>query len=300
MRGLGALIVLVVSIGAVGVANAQTPQEQADKLFAEGRDLLVNQNNAKAACEKFEAAIALDSTAPGVMLNLGLCYEKLERYATSLYWFRKAQAAASEGRLAEYEQAAKDHTGDLANKVAIGRIDASSLPADAEVSIEGRRVLPADYGRVELDLGPNRIEARAKGKKPFSTVHEVTSREGGTIAIAMQTDIQYETIDAGSGRRKVAYVVGGTGLALGVACLVLNLKWQSDQKAAKTIEEWETYDSKMRKWGTATFGAAVALGVASVVIYVTAPGIEKREVQTARIAPYVDGDGAGVVFGGSF
>lgn len=297
MRGLGALLFLAMTFG---VAYAQSPQDQVDKLFAEGRDLLVNQNNAKAACEKFEAAIALDSTAPGVMLNLGLCYEKLERYATSLFWFRKAQAAASEGRLAEYEQAAKDHTYDLANKVAIGRIDASSLPPDAEVSIEGRRVLPADYGRVELDLGPNRIEARARGKQPFSAVHQVTSREGGTIKIEMAADIQYETVDAGAGRRKLAYVVGGTSIAFGVACLVMNFKWQSDQEAAKTLEEHGKYEDKMRKWGTSLFGAAVGLGVTSVILYVTAPGIERREVQSARIAPYVDGDGAGVVFGGRF
>ena len=295
---------------AVRIADAQTPQEQADALFAEGRDLLVNKNDAKAACEKFESAIALDSTAPGVMLNLGLCYEKLERYATSLYWFRKAQAAASEGKLAEYEQAAKDHTGDLANKVAIGRIDASSLPAGTEVIIEGRRVFPADYGRVELDLGPNRVEARAKGKRPYAATHDVTSREGGTIKIELQTEIVYETYDRGAPRKKLAYVVGGTSIALGVACVVLNLKWANEQSGIPgddTIapEDKEAahdkLDRKMRVWGTTLFGAAVGAGVASVILYVTAPGIEKREVQqSARLTPYVDGDGAGLVFGGRF
>lgn len=300
MRVFGASIMVVMS---TGVAMAQSSQEQADKLFAEGRDLLVNQSNAKAACEKFEAAIALDPTAPGVMLNLGLCYEKLERFATSLYWFRKAQAASSEASLPEYEQAAKDHTSELANKVAIGRIDAAKLPADAEVSIQGRRVLPADYNRVELDRGPNRVEARAKGKRAYSAVHEVTGRDGGTIEIAMETEIVYETIDAGAARRKLAYVVGGTSIALGTACVIANLYWagkQEEHANDPVRTDFDRYGRNMRIYGTTLFVGAVAAGAASVVLYVTAPGIEKREVQQARITPYVTGDGAGVVFGGRF
>src|SRR3954471_24423933 len=103
MRIRGAVMVVC---AVAGLASADTPQQQADKLFAEGRELLTVKNDAKGACEKFEAAIQLDPTATGTMLNLGLCYETLGKYAKSLYWFRKAQAAAAEARLAEYKDAA--------------------------------------------------------------------------------------------------------------------------------------------------------------------------------------------------
>ena len=55
-------------------AAAQTPQEQVDKLFAEGRDLLVNKNDAKAACEKFSSGVQRDlraRAAQGALLYLG-------------------------------------------------------------------------------------------------------------------------------------------------------------------------------------------------------------------------------------
>lgn len=301
MRSIAAsLFALALS---AGVAAAETPQEQADKLFAEGRELLVSKNDAKAACEKFEAAIRLDSTAPGVMLNLGLCYEKLERYATSLYWFRKAQAAAAEAKADEFEQAAKDHTTVLVEKVAIGRIDTTGLPPDAEITIEGRRVAPAEFGRVELDHGANRVEARARGKQPYSGVHEVRARDAGVIQIELKGEIVYETVDAGAGRRKAAYAVGGGAIAFGVACVVANLKWRSDANEHRndpTSTLTDEANEKMAKWGTALFGASVALGVTSVVLYVTAPGIERREVQQARLVPVVTPDGAGLAFGGRF
>ena len=60
------------------------------------------------------------------MLNLGLCYERLERYATSLFWFRKAQVAAAEAHLPAYEDEAKRHTLALSTKVSILKVDASA------------------------------------------------------------------------------------------------------------------------------------------------------------------------------
>src|SRR6185503_13968636 len=99
-----AIAIAVVVSTALGTAAAQSPDdlERAHALFLEGRKLLTS-HDTQAACDKFEASIALDPAAPGVMLNLGLCYELLEKYATSLYWFRRAQVAAAEGNLAAYE-----------------------------------------------------------------------------------------------------------------------------------------------------------------------------------------------------
>src|SRR5829696_9786868 len=142
MRAIG--IAVVVS-AAFGTATAQSPGdlERANALFLEGRELLTS-HDTQAACDKFEASIALDPAAPGVMLNLGLCYEMLEKYATSLYWFRKAQVAAAEANLPAYEDEAKRHTVALAAKVSIVRLDASAAPADVEILIDGKAITSTD------------------------------------------------------------------------------------------------------------------------------------------------------------
>src|SRR5687768_14215385 len=121
MRRLGVSLAVVTLCVGSALADDGT-RKRADELFEQGRKELneAGTNPAKnaAACEKFDEAIKLDPEAPGTMLNLGLCNEKLEKYKTALYWFRKAQARASETGLPEYEEAAKEHTGDLAKKVA--------------------------------------------------------------------------------------------------------------------------------------------------------------------------------------
>ncbi|HEX5064091.1 MAG TPA: hypothetical protein VFV99_32165, partial [Kofleriaceae bacterium] len=103
MRRLGVSLA-VVSWVLVGTAAADDgKQKRADELFEQGRKALAEAGDDKTkiatACEKFDEAIKLDPEAPGTMLNLGLCNEKLDKYKTALYWFRKAQARASETKL---------------------------------------------------------------------------------------------------------------------------------------------------------------------------------------------------------
>ena len=116
-------------------ARRRGKQKRADELFEQGRKLLnAEPSDPAGACAKFNEAIKLDPDAPGTMLNLGLCNEKLHKYQTALYWFRKAQARAAETKppLPDYENAAKEHTFDLAGKVATIKIafDRRRAPAD--------------------------------------------------------------------------------------------------------------------------------------------------------------------------
>src|SRR5688572_11134782 len=168
MRRLG--VPLVVVCVWFGSAIAQNKNQRADELFEEGRKLLAAAGDDKAkvaeACAKFDEAIKLDPEAPGTMLNLGLCNEKLDKYKTALYWFRKAQARASETNLPDFEKAAKDHTADLATKVATIKITFTTPPPDGtRVKIDGEEVAPADYLRAEVDAGPHTLVAGAPGKK---------------------------------------------------------------------------------------------------------------------------------------
>ena len=76
MQRLRAVVVVaLVSIAGLAAAEPARTQKQqeADKLFDEGRALL-GKNDPAGACAKFELAATADPTAAGTMLNLGVCY----------------------------------------------------------------------------------------------------------------------------------------------------------------------------------------------------------------------------------
>jgi hypothetical protein len=298
--GLGILIAIAT---AAGTASAETPQQQADALFAEGRDLLMNKKDAKAACEKFEAAIALDPTAPGVMLNLGLCYETLEKYATSLYWFRKAQAAAAEAKpqpLVEYENAAKLHTTDLGQKVATLKIDAAQAPPEVRVSIDGRPVLPSEYARVEVDPA-SVLEARAPGKQTFRHTVEVNGQDAGTVQIVMSDEVAAPLIDPGKGRRRAAYILGAAGVVAWGASLAYGLSvrkaYEDEEAPYDGSDGYDVAQRRLRIWGTGIFAAGTIAVGAAFYLYFTAP---KAYREQNALAPVVGRDLLGLSFSGSF
>src|SRR3569623_2306025 len=119
-----------------GLASIASANPEADKLFEEGRKLV--DIDPSAACAKFDLAIKLDPDAPGVLLNLGLCNEKLGKYKTAIYWFAKAQKRSTEPNLPDYASAAGDHLQPLGKLVApVNITNAGPPPADTKVKIDG-------------------------------------------------------------------------------------------------------------------------------------------------------------------
>lgn len=299
MRTIG-LAVLVCTC--VGIAHAEPSSvEQANTLFLEGRELLTS-HNTKAACEKFEASIALDPEAPGVMLNLGLCYELLEKYATSLYWFRKAQVGAAEANLPAYEDEAKRHTVALAAKVPIIRLDASAAPG-AEIRIDGKLITPTDYARVEIDRGSHTLEARATGKQPYKRSFDVGAVDAGTIEIPALVDEPHviapppfvPQVDTPTSRRRLvlAASLGGGGVAL---CIISPL-WARHTKTAYdeavANHEMPSYSSARIKQHIATglFVGGLGLIGAGAYLYFTKPS-------STAIVPTVDAQQVGIAITG--
>lgn len=237
MRSVGiAIVMTLIGTQLAGADVDPEKQKQLDALFAEGRALLEPQAGqdpreaAKAACAKFQEAIALDPTAPGVLLNLGLCHERWGKFATSLYWFRKALTASAEAQLEEYRVAAEQHARDLLKLVATAQIDVSAAPADTVVAVDRRTVLAADYGSVEIDHD-SVIEARASGKQPFRyqvelpppSADAVTAAASAQVPPRQTITVKVELVDlppppvmvrSGKARRRNAYIIGGVGLAL--------------------------------------------------------------------------------------
>lgn len=290
---------LLIVCALAGVASAETPQQQADKLFAEGRDLLMVKKDAKAACEKFEAAIQLDATATGTMLNLGLCYETLGKYAKSISWFRKAQTAAAEAqpRLGEYEEAAKTHTQAIASKVPSLKLE-PSIP-EAEIRIDGQRIAPTEYGKAEVDPGPHEIVGSAPGKKKVVQKVDLKEGENQTIVLTFNEAAVPVYLDRGKGRRKGAIILGVAGLGAmafsGIFSAVEKSAWNDETSPT----EQDKIKSRVRYLGTGAFIVGAGALIAGGILYFTAPGKEQISDGTA-FAPTFSQDGAGFAVSGSF
>jgi tetratricopeptide (TPR) repeat protein len=296
-------VLLLAVVLAASPALADKNQEKADQYFAEGRELLTKKQDAKGACEKFELAIQLDPTAPGVMLNLGLCYEMQGKFATSLYWFRKAQFAAAEAKGTDpgYEQEAKAHTKDLATKVAIARI--VDVPPAARISVDGRPVRTEDYSRLEVDRDST-IEARAPGKQVFRQVVQVEGQAAKDINIQMKDEVTPPMRDPGKGRRRLAYVVGAGGVVLWGITLAYGLavrdRYETEGGAYSGPNGYDEAKDDLRFKGTGLFiGGTLAVG-AAIVLYVTAPKPYRERMEQAHVVPLVTPDSAGLGFATSF
>ena len=304
MRGLS--IMFVCALAAPAVAQpSKADQEAADRYFAQGRELLVNAKDAKGACEAFLNAIRHDPTAPGVMLNLGLCFEMQEKYATSLYWFRKAQFAAAEAKppLPEYEEAAKQRTQALAEKVIVTRIVADGAPAEVRISVDGRPVRPEDHARLEVDRD-SVIEARAAGKQPFrQQVEMIDDKTAKEIVIVMKDEVIPPLRDPGKSRRRISYIVGAGGVLLWGATLTYGLVVRSrynDLDDGHYDGETGFDDAKrdLRRNATGLFVAGTAAVGAAVYLYFTAPKAYRERPQV--VTPMVSPDHVGIGYSGSF
>ena len=299
---------LLIACALTAVASADTPQQQADKLFAEGRELLMVKKDAKAACEKFEAAISLDATATGTMLNLGLCYETLGKYATSIAWFRKAQSAATEAKLDEYEAAAKEHTRNIAAKVPSLQITVS--PPEAEVRIDGTKIASTEYGKVEVDPGSHEIVGTTKGKKKVVQTIDVPESTSKAIVVAFIEDAVPVYVDRGKGRRRGALILGGAGVAAlafsGIYSYAQKQNWKDAGNdtvnvPSKTQRDKNQDDiaTKVQYLGTGAFILGCGAIVAAGVLYFPAPEKEKIADGTA-FAPVITRDSFGLAASGSF
>ncbi len=306
MRALGIAVVVCTALG-TAAAQSPTDVERANALFLEGRELLTRQDT-QAACDKFEASIALDPAAPGVMLNLGLCYELLGKYATSLYWFRKAQVAAAEGKLTAYEDEAKRHTIALAAKVSIVRIDVAAAPVGTEILIDGKLVAPTDYARVEIDRGRHTLEARATGKRSFQRSFEVTSLDAGTLVLPALTDDPRAIgspdpdarVDAPSPRRRIVLAAGlagaGTILAIASPLWARSVKHGYDDAVANM--QMPSYAAARTRQHLATGMFVVGAGLvgAGAYLYFTRP---RTAAGATALVPLVDAHHVGFAIRGS-
>lgn len=241
---------------------ATAAADSAEQLFGEGRALLQHGKPA-AACAKFESALALDPTAPGVILNLGLCNEDQHKIASALKWFRKAQTLAAEHGMSEVEDAAKQKAIALAAQVPTVRID---VPAGVAVELDGARVDPTTLARLELDAGHHVVVLR--GKDVYDQPQPVDiSADARDQRLALQLALPPPPPPR-SHRRRNAWILAGFGGALLVADGVIGIVGRHEFDSSHDLATRQHWKDVVHYGSTATFVAgAIAIGGASYLYF---------------------------------
>jgi hypothetical protein len=326
---------------AAPAAHAEPTANQratAEALFRKATELMDAQKFSE-ACDKFQASQELDPTL-GTMLYLADCYDRAGRSASAWALF---QTASQKARLAEQpdrERIAKQRADDLEARLSLleVRVDAKRQIPGLEVSVGGTAVSAASFNtELPFDPGPTRVEARAPGRKPWSTT--VTLAAGpATQAIEIpelsvlpraatprDSKRTAEHDRSSNGQATLGVVTGIVGLVtLGVAGYfgyrAYDLNRQSkaqcraeDRNACTPAGVGLRDDARMAgtlSTVTATSGALLVAG--GFVILLTAPSdgapAERRRAaafspeatNAATRAATLDAPGFGLAFGGTF
>ena len=174
-------VVLLASVAAH--AQSASDKAAAAALFEDGRKLMGDKKIAE-ACTKFEASEKLDP-APGTLLNLADCTERLGKTATAWVRFRDAAALAKTSGDARRERAARERANALEPKLVRILVD---VPQASDVSglavvRDGATVERAIWGSaVPVDPGAHEIAASAPGRVAWKTSVDATEA-GKTVTV---------------------------------------------------------------------------------------------------------------------
>ncbi len=267
---------LLVVIALSRVAHAQEVEDKppAVRAFEEGRALLDESKFAE-ACAKFEESIKIEPDAPGTLLNLGLCNERLGKTATALTWFRKAQFKSAETPgMSDYEDAAKSKTKALVAVVPAITIQlANPAPPNATYLLDGNTIQEVDFGHLEVDPTSHVLEMRAD--KPIRVEFSIAPSEQKTVVIPVPApERKLVLVDRGARQRFIAYGLGAVGVGLFAGSAVVSLSAKHSFDAAEHPEDRVHYTNVARFGGTSLFIGGAAALVGAAYIYLRAPSSE--------------------------
>jgi serine/threonine-protein kinase len=169
--GVAALLAVGSTTPAVLAEPSANQRATAEALFRKATELMDAQRIAE-ACEKFQASQELDPTL-GTLLYLADCYDRAGRTASAWGLFQTASQKARLAGQPDRERIAKQRADDLEARLSL--LDVKVTPErhvpGLEVSVGGTPVPAASFDTaLPFDPGPTRVEARAPGRKPWSTV----------------------------------------------------------------------------------------------------------------------------------
>jgi hypothetical protein len=196
-----------------------TPDEiAADALFEEGKRLMAA-SSFDAACEKFAASNRL-SEGIGTSLWLGDCHERTGRLASAWYWFRAAADLAAKRDDKRREVASAKA---LALEPRLSKLRIESSNRAVTVLRNGAVVKPEELATdVPVDPAIVRVEARAAGKKPWSTVVDLR-KEGVHTSVFVPPLADAVTPFVPPAKASPLRTIGFVGVGVGVLSLGASL-----------------------------------------------------------------------------
>jgi hypothetical protein len=248
---LGCLVGLTLLLGsspaAAEVSSAQ--RATAEALFQQASQLM-DQKHFGEACEKFAASQELDPGL-GTMLYLADCYEQAGRTASAWALFREAEDAARRAEQPDREHIASERATNLEarlSKLEL-RVPAARRVPGLELRLNDAPVPSASWNvPLPVDPGSTRLEARAPGKKPWTTQLEVADGPASQVteiqeladtppAVRTESSPVLEHRSApstsGSAQRTVGYVMSAVGVVALAAGGFFGYRAYSSNKRSK-------------------------------------------------------------------
>jgi hypothetical protein len=315
-----AVCVACVVCGLGGTAHA----DKADQLFKKGKKLLAEKKYAE-ACGAFEDSDRLDP-AIGTKLNVAKCYEEWGKLAIAWRWFSDAEQMAKN---ANDERAAKIHRlieelDPTVPRLTV-RLPKGANIGDFSIKLDGVDLDKAAIGTERrVDPGPHQIDYIVNGTKQTKTV---PVERGGSSEVTLDLPQTSQTSSPKTGppaaaagaepdptRRLLGLGVSSAGGLTVVIAGIVTLRARSDYKYALSTHcrgdtnmcdaagLAVTHGARHRAniATIATIGGLAAVG-GGLYLYFTAPkAASSRTEHALYVAPSIDADASGVVFGGAF
>ena len=318
MRALALIVGVLVLAG----TPARADDAAAKALFDEGKTLFAEGQFGK-ACAKLEASWK-QAQLSGTRGLLGLCYEKLGRFASAWAAYRdSADIAARQGN-ADRAATARAAAAELLPKLAYVTIDASALAGvpKVKVTIDGTEFELKGLGSpIPVDSGQHLVEATANDYTPWKHTIDIQDTEKQQLAIPklvedptrrllLEARLRDEQQIAHRRKRIALALTAGGGGALVVATTLGVLAYRqwgsakdagcSGSGACPTSAGKADVNGAALKADLATYIGAggLALVGAGVFVYLTSP--KPREKRELELTPSIGPGAAGLVLGGRF
>lgn len=168
---LGALGALGILLATSSPCRADTPGQDkalAEALFDQAVTLLKKGSNAE-ACPKLVESQRLDP-APGTLLYLGDCYEKVGKLASAWATFREAAASARAANQAQREELARKRAALVEQELPYLFVSEAEKSGAVEVRLDDSPLRKALWeGDVPVDPGEHVLVAQAPGYETWKT-----------------------------------------------------------------------------------------------------------------------------------
>ncbi len=303
-----ALVALALTSSPLQALAGTADAALAQTLFEEGVRLMEAKRYGE-ACPKLAESHRLDP-AGGTILDLAICLEKEGKLASAYVAYDEALARAKKDGEKGREATARARLEALRVLVAkvIIEVDAGARRLEGlDLRLDGASVREQAWGSaIPVDPGPHVITAQASGKRALrvelrvdkaGVVHTVTVPPLVDLAPsavqAKGTKEPGEPVGDGGGRRKVGFVLGGTGIALLAAgtvagVLAIDRHAESDRLCPGgrcTKEGAEAEDAANRL----AWGANIAIGAGLLAGGLGAYFLFWRGDSQVKIAPSLAG-----------